>query len=815
MSSTAPTATPGRPGSKPPATPHATLATRRAFLRYVGAGAAGVAAANVLGPLARPGAARAEAAGNDWATADAWVTAGGAPAWRPVDYPLPNPGDGGSAATDAARLARYQVHDDLLLPHGFEKQVIARWGDVFGPTDRPDRQVRFGYNADYTGLLPVAGSPGDYWLIVNHEYVSARPWLQGLDATGRYRVSYDGACVGGLPLHGMSVDLLDERAVAAMPPDTVAALRRLCAEAMGDLGVSVLRVRRGPGDTFSVVAGADDHLRVSGDPRQPRPAGGIVATGPAAVLVQNPTGTFSNCSGATTPWGTFLTCEENFQDQVPEFISPDGRPLPGDRKNLAASGEPHPTGLPFEFEGLGTGTEPPLDGRHYGWVCEVDPVARSLKKHTALGRFRHENVALRVDAGRPLAAYMGDDRRGGHVWKFVSRGVVYDPADPANAKLLEEGTLYVARFHPDYGGEWVALRPETPLARPNPSHLASGHLWLPLRPRGGHVAVGTTSSKAAEMAAEEWVATVEAFASRPFAEATLGDLVRPPAGDDAAATAGASGGPDERGASAVLLADAYAMANAAGGTPCSRPEDVEVHPVDRSVYVAFTDSTGGGDGSPDVRIFPDSAGDNSRQYGAIYRLAEDGDDPAAETFTWGRFVSSGEAAEGGGGFACADNLAFDPAGNLWMVCDISSLAHNFPVTRTGDDKTLPGHKNFVGVFGNNALFMIPTAGPHAGVPFCFAIGPTECELTGPTFTDDGRTLILSVQHPGEVHGTRGMPGVGLPAAVEREMRLAARDGTLFTQRRTVPLGSNFPSRAPGEPPRPCVVCITRAPEPSP
>lgn len=231
-----------------------------------------------------------------------------------------------------------------------------------------------------------------------------------------------------------------------------------------------------------------------------------------------------------------------------------------------------------------------------------------------------------------------------------------------------------------------------------------------------------------------------------------------------------------------------------------------MHPRDQSVYVGFTDSTGSGDGSPDVRIFPDSKGENSRQYGAIYRLVEDGSDPAARIFKWGKFVSSGEAAGQGGGFACADNLVFDPQGNLWMVCDITTPMHNMPVAREGQSS--PGGKELVGIFGNNSMFMFPTAGPRAGQPFSFAIGPTECELTGPTFTPDGRALILSVQHPGEFYGIRGHGT--FPSEEVRSMRLAARDGTVFEQKRTVPMGSNFPSGKLGEVPRPCVVCIRRA-----
>lgn len=778
--------------------------SRRSLLMYVGYGTANLLAGPALGPLAA--AAEAVAAAAAAPGPAGWVRANGLPDWVPVAYPLPIPGDGGSADTDARRLARYDVKDALVLPGGFRHAVVARWGDPFGPAGAG---VRFGYACDYTGLVPVAGTDDEHWLLVNHEYISARPWLQGWDEVlaaefGPCPVTADGK-LGGHRLAGLKVDLLDGQDRARLSAGELAAARTLCRAALSDLGVSVLRVRRGRDGAVTVVRGSPDHFRVTGLPdanRRFADAGRLRVAGPAAALIgTTATGTFANCSGATTPWGTFLTCEENFQDQVAEHVRPDGSPLAAAGKRFAGVDQPvgdHPAGdLPFEFEGLGTGVEPPLDGRQFGWVCEVDPASQTLTKLTGLGRFRHENVSLRVAAGRRLAAYMGDDRRGGHLWKFVSDDVVTDPSSPATAALLRKGTLHAARLDADYTGRWVPLAPGTPVAKPSPEDTADGVVWLPARPAGGHVLVGTAAAAGAEASVRQWQARVERFAGKPLERVTLGDLVR---GADA---------------QAVILTDAFAMANAAGATPCARPEDVEVHPADGSVYVAFTDTTGSRDGSPDESVFPDSAKRNSRQYGAIYRLREDGDDPAAGTFTWGRFVAAGELADLGGGFACADNLAFDPAGHLWVVCDVTTPAHNFPVTRSAADGSEPGDKNFLGVFGNNAMFVVPTAGPLAGVPHCFAVGPTECELTGPTFTPDGRTLLLSVQHPGELHGTRrggGRPGDprGLRDADERALVIADRQGRLFEQRRRVPLGSNFPAKELGQVPRPCVVCVTRA-----
>ena len=782
---------------------------RRVFLRYVGAGVSAVVGSSLLGPLARlPGSV---AGASIVGAIGAFTRDDGTPFWTPVAYPVPQPGDGGDAASDATRFASFDVQDDVVLPQGYRYDVLAEWGDRFGPPDEPTRQISFGFNADYTGLVPVQGKPDEFFLIVNHEYISARPWVQGVrEATGEKLLDDEGR-LAGMKLAGVSLNLLDPDVTKNMNPRLLEGAKRICQLGMADLGVSVLHVRRDATGRFQVIKNSRDHLRISGaSGREATNDIQMSFTGPAADLLGKCVGTYSNCSGETTPWGTFLSCEENFQDQASEFITPGGKPLPGDRKDFAGFGEGHPTNLPFEFEGLGTGLTPPLDGRQYGWVCEIDPVRRTMKKHTALGRFRHENVAIRAEAGKKLVAYMGDDRRGGHVWKFVSDEVVNDPKNPENSKLLEKGTLYVARFDENFTGRWVALAPETPVLRPQPQHTTLGRLWLPARPNGGHVQVAVeTDASTQTLGVQDWVLACFDKGVSPVSERYFDSMLDGGAGP-AYAPAHLKELVSGDLASGVLMTDAYVFANCVGGTPTARPEDIEIHPIDQSVYVAFTDSTGSGDGSPDARIFPDSRGENSRQYGAIYRLVERDNDPAATKFAWGKFVTSGEAADGGGGFACADNLTFDPQANLWMVCDITTPRHNFPVNRE-DKATTPGGSGFVGVFGNNAMFMIPTRGEKAGVPLCFATGPMESELTGPTFTPDGRTLLISVQHPGELHGRRATQDGAQRRTETRDMKIAARDGTIFTQSRTVPLGSNFPGKTPGAIPKPAVLCITRQP----
>ena len=801
--------------------PRRSSVDRRKFLKYIGAGAGAIfgttAGSSLLQMGCAPGSTRV----------GSWVKADGTGNWRQPAYPVPLPGSMGSRP-DSELFASYEVRDDLVLPEGYRFDIVAEWGQVFGSSEH---QIRFGYGNDYTGLLKIDGVEDQYWLFVNHEYVSIRPWLEAYEEMfgeqppevslvadtrvpmmSKYGIfTFDGYTFP----EGTSFDTADADAVAAVPPATLEKMKSVAQELLREMGISVLRVRRLADGRFEVVADADDHRRITAFDRQniPGPAEQHSRfTGPSAWLFEAPPqGTMSNCSGGTTPWGTFLTCEENFHNDTTDDISPAGREVDGWRKSYGCRAlkvgdfYDFEDGRPYSINGNGHLLEEPLDGRHFGWVCEVEPETGHMAKHTALGRFRHENVALRADAGKPLAAYMGDDRRGGHIWKFVSKGIVKDPKDPANSKLLEDGTLYVARFHEDFTGEWVPLEVGTPLRRPEPEFCFSQHIQVPSRFVGGAVKVGDTERDQPEIEVEDWMDIIADFAEKPFESCTLGDLVRVDQesdGDEAAAL--------DRKKVGILTMDAFLMANAVGGTPSARPEDLEVHPRDRSVYIAFTDATDSSDGSPDGRIFPDSAMETSRQYGAIYRIMEGGDesadsDPAATKFSWGKFVSSGEVAEQGGGFACADNMVFDPSDNLWMVTDISTSALNFPTSRELIDGTNPGGKNFPGVFGNNAMFMFPTSGERAGMPQLFAIAPMEAEFCGPTFTEDGETLILSIQHPGELDGARKN------GATEQQSHVVHdRENKPFKQERSVPVGSNFPHGEDGRAPRPCVVCITRA-----
>lgn len=163
----------------------------------------------------------------------------------------------------------------------------------------------------------------------------------------------------------------------------------------------------------------------------------------------------------------------------------------------------------------------------------------------------------------------------------------------------------------------------------------------------------------------------------------------------------------------IRLREAAALV---GGTPLDRPEDIEINPANGDILVTLTNNIPKGN-----------------YLGSILKIREkDGRHDALE-FTPESFLTGGEET----GFACPDNLAFDHLGNLWFTTDISGASTNNPEA----PEYLP--------FKNNSLFIVPVEGPHAGEAIRVANAPVNAELTGPFFSPDGKTLFLSVQHPGE------------------------------------------------------------------
>jgi len=691
-------------------------------------------------------------------------------------------------------LTSYNVIDDVVVPPEYERYVIISWGDrVF-----PNKDDYFGYNCDYTGFVPIGRTTDVGYLWVNHEYVSF-PFSSLLVD--------DDSDLKGLP------DTFEQVIGWALPSTKNIEVE---GEFLYNQGGSIIRIsRRNANKRFAVVSGDARNRRIHGlsglginsqrtDGYQSITSWGsrshqkgdqnyLIATGPTATQVFNLSsdglgnkiiGTAYNCSGGTTPWGTILSAEENFQSSVTEAVKPDGTQ----------------TGYGDDTIGKTFG----LVGEKYGWMVEVDLVDPNFRprKHTWLGRYRHENVAIRAEAGKKLVAYLGDDRRGGHTWKFVSKGTISLPTSKANSSLWEDGILYVARYNPDKTGQWIPLKLDTPTNPISPSVISSqeGNVldekvkFLPLPKRSG------IAGQTEDGGTFKCDRTTEATALPDYQNKKLSDFYP---------TQGA------------VLSDAFLAANLAGGTPTARPEDLEVHPFTKEVFISYTDGAPGSDGYPDSRIFQvakiSTAVNATQQSGGLYKIIEDSADGTGFTFHWDRFAQGGEAGSvSGAGFANVDNQVFDNQGNVWGVTDMSTNTHNgFDIGAEGKpttiDHTIQGDvSKFTGVFGNNWLFFIPTSGPNAGHVVPFAYGPVRCEMTGPTFVGD--TLILAVQHPGE-----DCP-INDGTILSRDIEILNLNGTTFNQTRTVPRGSSWPSNISKDDggkgqstgiPRPTVIGISR------
>ena len=192
-------------------------------------------------------------------------------------------------------------------------------------------------------------------------------------------------------------------------------------------------------------------------------------SGPAedSPLLDNPAGnvplgTVNNCGSGPTPWGTYLTCEENFNGY---FGASDGLPIPTEeqaRYGFSAEGFGYDW---YRFDKRFDLADPDFENeRHrFGWIVEIDPYdgTQTPVKRTAMGRFKHEAVAIAESRSGRIAAYMGDDQRFDYCYKYVS-DLPWQSAIDAGKSPLDEGTLYVARFDADGTGEWLELSMDVP-----------------------------------------------------------------------------------------------------------------------------------------------------------------------------------------------------------------------------------------------------------------------------------------------------------------------------------------------------------------
>jgi len=322
-----------------------------------------------------------------------------------------------------------RANDDIQLPAGYRWSVVAAWGDsINGQTKNMsadvsdsaiDQELQFGMHHDGCAYFPLSasnsGSIKGIWA-TNHEYTD------------------DG--------------LLHSDGMATWTADKVR-------KSQAAHGVTIAVIEKSVGGDWSVVADKRSRRVTANTP--------CLISGPAAGSAYMKTamdqkgrevlGTLNNCANGVTPWGTYLTCEENFNGY---FVKTDKPNLEELRVGVNTKGFGYRW---HEFDERFNLDKHPNEINRFGWIVEIDPQNPDAKpiKRTALGRFKHEGAMVTVAKNRKIVVYMGDDQRNEYVYKFVSKRT-FNPATPKdNLNLLDEGTLFVARYDADGRGRWIAL----------------------------------------------------------------------------------------------------------------------------------------------------------------------------------------------------------------------------------------------------------------------------------------------------------------------------------------------------------------------
>ena len=567
--------------------------------------------------------------------------------------------------------------DAVTVPNGYAAQAILPWGEPINasaPAWKPDasntaaeQERQVGDNHDGIHFFPFdlnrtgPGESSDEGLLVmNHEYINPEYY---------YAIT-------------ASTSPTDWRS-----PFTAEMARK---DQAGH-GITVAHIRRRDDGSWEHVKNSVYNRRIHGNTPcaiQGPAAGNAMMRTAADPSGTEVLGTLNNCGSGYTPWGTYLTCEENFNGYFGN-TDPAGRTLTSHENRYGVNNAGfgylwHTVDPRFDIKAN------PNEPNRFGWLVEIDPFNPSSRpiKRTALGRFKHENAAYSIAPSGRFVVYMGDDERNEYIYKFVSAGT-FDRSNPysaANRRLLEEGTLYVARFD----------------AGPTTGDRMGTGVWLPLvfgqnglTPENGFANQAEVMIKARQAADRvgatmmdrpEWVAVNPKNAGNVYVTCTNNN---------------------RRGTTP-------ASSNRADGTTTAgsaRPPVDEANPRTNNLW------------------------------GHIVRWTEANNDPAALTFTWDIFVLAGQPSISGERapsaninannlFNSPDGLAFDSFGRLWIQSDGS-------FSNSGDYANM----------GNNQML---AADPQTREIRRFLVGPSGCEVTGVTWTPDRKTMFVNIQHPGEV-----------------------------------------------------------------
>ena len=531
---------------------------------------------------------------------------------------------------------RASVADRVVVPEGYTARVLAPWGEPVGiagqmpafkfdaSNSAEEQALQMGMHHDGIHFYALDGSRRGL-LCLNHEYTDDAL----LHPDGQATWTLD-KVKKAQAAHGISVIEIEQRPDGWQMVRPSRYARRITATTPISIG--------GPAAGHAL-------MRTNADP------------GGETVL-----GTIANCASGMTPWGTYLSSEENWANYFTAADVPTGHERRWGIRKATWYRWP-------EFDPRFDTVRNPNEPNRFGWVVEVDPMDPNSTpvKRTALGRAAHEGAWVAVTKDGRAVVYSGEDAVFEYIYKFVSRDKVQPAgkgktAAQANATLLDHGTLYVARFDADGSGRWIAL-----------AHAATAGQG-PLTAANGFADQGEVLIKT-------------------------------------------------RQASDLL-----------GATKMDRPEWLAIDPNSGWVYCTLTsNSQRGTPGQPGV----DAANPRAQNtMGQIIRWKETSDF-SGETFQWNHLLLAGdpgnERAEAkgnikGDAFAGPDTIAFDSRGVLWI----------------GTDHAANSQGEFARI-GHNQLL---ACNPVSGEVKRFLVGPARAEITGATWTPDGRTMFVNIQHPG-------------------------------------------------------------------
>ncbi|MCQ8897724.1 DUF839 domain-containing protein [Limnobacter humi] len=778
---------------------------RRDFIK---AGAAGVGMLSLTGCLG---------GGNGASAATA------APTVQSLSF---TPSSTAAGSTDLTAL----LDDNIKLPAGYTYEVLYRTGDPLVSTDPLGNPIPAHYNGtDYTANVPAY--PASSWQYRAGDHHDGGHYF-GMNAAGKFdpkatdrallAINHENIAGTAQFIHGIATASItsNPRADITVGAVTTTAADQVRKEVNAH-GVSVFEIRR---DTttkrWSVVVDSPFNKRYT--------AGTVMSMGgPAAakkyfVTKFSPTGeltrgTLNNCAAGYTPWGTYLTCEENWPfyfrsgpNATPVTGLADGKgadknqgrylrlaryglgTISGDASQFTPSVGSEKfwstAGTTDEFarwDVTASGTTAADDFRNaantFGYVVEIDPFDPSAvpRKRTAMGRFYHEGAWLGpVAEGKPIVYYMGCDSRNEYIYKYVSTKN-WNPADASLGILagdlyLNDGTLYVAKFNSDGTG-----------------------VWLPL--------------------------------TRTAVNAALGNLPGPYNGlsfnDDG-----------------DVLIHTRIAADAVGGTRMDRPEWGAVNPKNGEVYFTLTKSSrrtaitaagqtqgafvttpsGTAAYSQDRPVYVDPA--NPRSYqdvnsagtgtgaaqnanGHIIRFAEANANPAATAFRWDIYLFGAEIRNTAAGvnvsaltaqqdFSSPDGCWFSPTtGILWIQTDDDAYTDvtNCMLLASVPGKVGDGGPVTIGT-GVGAVNTFKGKNLSESQLRRFLVGPRDAEITGLMESPDGKTLFINIQHPGENTGTSARAGtsVSSPSSSWPQPNTDPKVGNNATGN---PTGNTFPRSA--------------------